>query len=179
MSGVIHVGAWDGREYRDDDRRPLLLIEPQRRPFKQLRTLARGLDDVEVVCAAAGARDSDAMINVVEPDHSSSLLATGRSTGRQEPVHVRTLDAIVGNRNGYGTLRIDTQGYEAHVLAGALLTLDQVERVEIEVHDDAVYEGAADLASLDAILKVSGFERISWDPDGSDDLGDAVYERTA
>jgi hypothetical protein len=88
-----------------------------------------------------------------------------------------TLDSIVRGRSDYNLLRVDTQGYELEVLRGATDTLFRLGRVEVEIHDPDVYDGAATLEQVDRLLAAAGFTRVDWDTEGSDDLGDAVYAR--
>lgn len=187
MAGVIHVGAWTGDEYLDVPG-PLILIEPQRGPFNvmQRHFRDRRFKDVDLVQVACGAESGTAVLHAAYPDHSSSLLkpkvnerfgGSVKFTGDREVVDVRTLDSIVRGSNRYDTLRIDAQGYELEVLRGATDTLFRLSRVEVEIHDPEVYEGAASLEKIDALLGAAGFKRTSWDTEGSDDLGDAVYER--
>lgn len=190
MSGIIHVGGWLGIEYRDwSPDRKLIVFEPQAGNFAQLEANLGGRPNVELVHAAVGAEPGTATLHVFDPSHSSSLLepkvtqfATSeideiRYVGTEE-VTVTTLDATVNGRNGFDTLRIDTQGYELEVLRGATETLKRIERVELELHDPETYAGAAVLVDLDAFLTAHGFMRTGLDIEHSDGLGDAVYERS-
>jgi FkbM family methyltransferase len=185
MSGIIHVGAWDGREY-EEVAGPLLLIEPQAGPFNIMREKFKDRRDVELHCVAAGAEPGEATIHTAYPDHSSSLLhpkVASRFDGaikfarKVEVVRMATLDSIVRGRSDYNLLRVDTQGYELEVLRGATDTLFRLGRVEVEIHDPDVYDGAATLEQVDRLLAAAGFTRVDWDTEGSDDLGDAVYAR--
>jgi FkbM family methyltransferase len=186
MGGLIHVGAWEGREYEPDHPDRLILIEPQRRPFEVLKSRFSGNRNVVLLNIAAGSENGKAMVHKAEPDHSSSLLEPGVErrdevgvvfTGDPELVFVLRLDKLLINPAGVDTLRIDTQGYELEVLRGATGLLPFLQRVEVEVHDPDIYGGAGGLDDIDALLDAAGFERISFDTESSDDLGDAVYER--
>jgi len=187
MTGIIHVGAWDGREYLDRPG-PLILIEPQEGPFNVMeqRFKTRRLKDVDLYQVACGAERGTATLHVAHPDHSSSLLrpkvksrngGSIKFPGKRQVVDVVTLDSIVRGSQRFDTLRIDAQGYELEVLRGATDTLFRLSRVEVEIHDPAVYEGAASLEEVEALLAAAGFRLASYDAEGSDDLGDAVFIR--
>lgn len=170
MGGVIHVGAWTGEEYIGATGR-LLLFEPQAEAFRTLRV---NCPHAELVNAACGAETGTATMNTAHPSHSSSLLpCTGDVFAGTETVEVTTVDDHARGRRGYGTLRIDTQGYELEVLRGATATLRSVARVELEVHDPHTYRGAATRPQLDEYLAVHGFARTS--PDGH--YTEVVYEK--
>jgi FkbM family methyltransferase len=187
--GIVHVGAWDGREYEGVGG-PLVLIEPQEGPFNVMeqRFRERRLKDVDLYQVACGAERGTATLHVAYPDHSSSLLrpkvksrneGSIQFPGKRQVVDVVTLDSIIRGSNRFDTLRIDAQGYELEVLRGATDTLFRLGRVEVEIHDPDVYDGAASLEEIDALLGAAGFTRTSYETESSDDLGDAVYLRCA
>jgi len=187
VNGIIHVGAWDGREYLEVPG-PLLLIEPQAGPFNVMRERFKDRRDVELHCLAMGAEPGEATMHTAYPDHSSSLLqpkVASRNDGsikfarKIEVVRMATLDSVVRGREHYNLLRVDTQGYELEVLRGATDTLFRLGAVEVEIHDPDVYEGAASLEDVDRLLAAAGFQRTGWDTEASDDLGDASYARLA
>jgi FkbM family methyltransferase len=184
--GLIHAGAWDGREYLDwQSDEPLICFEPQRRPFAQLQINLGARPNTELWNVALGAEAGTVTMHTAQPDHSSSLLSPTPSDGSDgigfdgstETVTMVTLDQVIRDSNGYDTLRIDTQGYELEVLKGAERTLEQIDRVELEIHRPNVYEGAGTLNQIKSFLAKRGFELVAFDEEGSDDLGDAVFER--
>lgn len=174
--GIIHAGAWDGREYAHTPP-PLLLFEPQTGPFRRLQ---ENCPHALLVNAACGAKAGKATMHVHRLDHSSSLLAPahGDFIGTTT-VKVTTVDARVKGdlRGQFSVLAIDTQGYELEVLKGATRTLKNLSKVEIELHDPGTYPGAASIEDLDAFLLPLGFERTVTTMPGRDDLGDLIYER--
>jgi FkbM family methyltransferase len=182
VAGLIHVGAWDGREYLRH-KGPLLLIEPQAEPFARLEANFAGRDDVEFENVAIGDRNGMATMHTASPSHSSSLLPPQQSGdditfAGTERVTLMTLDEVMRGRKGFDQLVIDTQGYELEVLKGARETLKGIRRVECEIHDPVVYPGAGSLEEIDRYLFRLGFARVSMDTASSDDLADVVYERT-
>lgn len=186
MAGLVHVGAWDGSEYINSKRR-LLLFEPQAEAFGRLRVNLAGHSNVELVNAACGATSGTATMHTARPSHSSSLLTSSGPYAAAAPsqtvfdgterVPLTTLDDAMRGREGFDTLRIDTQGYELEVLRGAVRTLRTLARVELELHDPETYFGAATLADLDAFMESCGWARSSLDVENSDGLGDVVYTR--
>lgn len=186
MGGLIHVGAWDGEEFRDLDRE-LLLFEPQARPFRILQRDFAHRPDVWLVNAAAGARAGTATMYRVQPDHSSSLLRPdpaqligGFYPDGEETVQVTTIDETVrtyGIEGRFDTLTIDTQGYELEVLKGATVTLADISHVRCEPHSPQAYPGAATARQLDARLTAAGFARGESVPGNGEDGPDLCYDR--
>jgi FkbM family methyltransferase len=185
MAGLIHVGAWDGREYVGETRR-LMLFEPQQRPFRELMGNLSGKPGVVLINAAAGATKGRATMYRIDPDHSSSLirvpagcLPTHVRANGEEQVRLTTVDDEVAHfdlRGFFDEMRVDTQGYELEVLRGARVTLGDLDRVECELHDGVTYPGAATAQQLDAYLEAVGFARVSLTAREGDDPV-AVYER--
>lgn len=184
MGGLIHVGAWEGLEFANE-RRTLLLFEPQARAFEALKRNLSGNPHAVLVNAAAGATPGEMTMHKVAPDHSSSLLEPahlreGFHFDGEETVRVTTVDLVVeefGLAGLFDVLAVDTQGYELEVLKGAQRTLPDIVRVECELHDANTYPGAASLETLDEFLADRGFGRTALDRQNSDDWGDAIYER--
>ena len=183
MGGVIHVGAWIGAEYAGSGRR-LMLFEPQAGPFAQLLAAFRDQPGVILIDAAAGAAPGRATMYRVTPDHSSSLLRPERlldgfSLDGEEDVKLTTVDdevAHFGLEGRFDEMRIDTQGYELEVLKGARRTLNDLTRVECEIHNPDSYPGAATVEQLDEYMNAAGFTRVSLTPRVGDDPA-ACYER--
>jgi FkbM family methyltransferase len=184
LSGLIHAGAWDGREYVGDERR-LLLIEPQADAFRRLSANFNGNPKVTLVNCALGARRGTVEMHLSEPDHSSSILVPKEHfrlypdvtfSGETEKVAVETLDGVVPSQD-YDEMVIDVQGYELEVLKGARKTLPQIQRLVCEVNLDEVYEGCALVDEVDAFLDEHGFRRTALDLHARGGCGDATYER--
>jgi len=183
MPGLIHVGAWHGLEYIGSPER-LLLFEPGPEAFEALTQNTAGNADTEIVNKAIGSVPATATFHLSVPSHSSSLLTPHGPVTADHPVYfdgtaeveVSTLDDEMRDRDGFDVLRIDTQGYELEVLKGAVETLPSLSRVELELHDPNTYVGAATLNELDAFMESRGWFRAAIDVDGSDGLGDCVYE---
>jgi FkbM family methyltransferase len=119
---------------------------------------------------ALGERDGEAEIEVSAESDMSSILpqsallrAVSPSSAvlRKEAVPLRRLDGVVGS---YLTaadrvfLKIDTQGYEPQVLAGAGLLLERVCGIQLEMTLVPIYEGERDFRAQFDQLIAAGFE---------------------
>ena len=104
---------------------------------------------------AVGDRDGEIVINVAGNSASSSVLpmlaahsdaAPHSQYVGTEPVALRRLDGLVGDvlpQARSSLLKIDTQGFEAAVLAGAPQTLAAASAVQLELSLVPLYEGQA------------------------------------
>lgn len=187
--GLIHVGAWNGREYLTEVRhrpRPLLLIEPQADAFKLLERDFSGFELVSLVNAACGSEEGEVEMYRSSPSHSSSVLPPkdhlalfpAISFDERERVALTTLDRIMSDREPlYHELVIDVQGYELEVLKGAKATLEAIQSVRCEVSTVELYEGGARIEDVDDYLSRIGFRRFETDLMYGGVHGDAVYWR--
>lgn len=186
MSGLIHVGAWDGAEYIDDPRR-LLLFEPQRSAFERLRANLGRNPKVNLWQVACGAAPALKHMYSSLPDDNSSLLEPGvpwfKHSGRtitfagSELVVVVPLDFVttpVTALRYYDELVIDTQGYELEVLKGAEQTLKHLARVSLEIHDPSVYPAAA---TAEQVIDFMAGWRVMRDDAMSAGVCDLVFTR--
>ena len=132
--------------------------------------------DVAARCAL-GAAEGQAEINVAANSYSSSLLpmlaaheeAAPHSAYRdKESCAVITLDSFVARSFADPTvsfgLKIDTQGFEAAVLAGAARILPQVNVVLCEMSLVPLYEGAPSMIELSRMLAAQGFRCVALGP---------------
>lgn len=118
---------------------------------------------------AIGAEDGSVEIGVASNSVSSSILpvlnshleaAAAAVQTRTETVPLRRLDSIthpllVAAKVPF--LKIDTQGYEQHVLQGAERILERLAGVQLEVSTVALYEGQALYSDLLPRLERAGF----------------------
>lgn len=116
---------------------------------------------------ALGATPGTATLNIAGNSASSSLLpmldshrqAAPQSayTGTEEVPLVRLDDALAGHDTpGPLHLKIDTQGYEREVLAGAPQTLARAASVQLEVSLVPLYAGSPGLDTLLADMAAAG-----------------------
>lgn len=124
---------------------------------------------------ALGAEDMSVRINVSENSQSSSIRAMlpahlqaapeSRYVGYEE-VRMHTLDGIAsGLLEGAGQvlLKIDTQGYEDQVLAGARQLLARVRAVQLELSLAPLYEGQLLMCEMMKRMQALGLDcHLLW-----------------
>jgi FkbM family methyltransferase len=160
---VIDVGVEAGtpelyRAFPDAD---LLLVEPMEEWRDHLARLG-GSRRVHVEIAAAGASPGEATLHVHRVPALSSLLGdrVGDGQGAQaRRVPVTTVDALV-ERHGLVppyVLKVDVEGGELEVLAGATRTLKSSELALLEVPLFQVTPGSPQLADVVAAMREVGW----------------------
>ena len=130
---------------------------------------------------AVGASDGSAEINVAGNSYSSSLLpmlrlhrdAAPESAYRgTETTPVVTLDSFIEQTFTDPTmsigLKIDTQGYEAQVLAGLDRQAHRVKVVVCEMSLLPLYDGAPTMPELCHLLSAMGFRCVALGPEFED-----------
>jgi len=124
-----------------------------------------------LVAAAVGAEPGPATLYETRLPGCSSVLAPNRAVIDRFParavfdvvgarvVHLTTLDALVaeGRMPAFDFLKIDTQGFDDAVLAGAERALEGAAAVRLEAHLRPLYEGQALLWDVLARLERHGF----------------------
>ena len=153
---VIDVGAHTGefaRMIADMLRDATILsFEPQRREFKELEQNLRAVQKSRAFQFALGDRSETLELRRSDYSQSSSLRkmtdlhkeAFPESAGESlEQVEVRRLDEVLAESDLQPEvlLKIDAQGYEDKVLAGAPRTLARSKAAIIEVSFRELYEG--------------------------------------
>lgn len=152
---VVDVGANRGQYAAEVSRlRPDVAIhsfEPLPGPFEVLARAAAGNPRLTAHNVALGRAASIQRMIISRNDESSSLLPTHTALTDSAPqteavgaidVQVRTLDSLGADLGGRLFLKVDAQGYEAEVIAGASGTLERALYVQLEVSLTPLYEGA-------------------------------------
>ncbi len=118
---------------------------------------------------ALGAEDGTAELNVPKATDFASFLQPNEfslaefeghtAVERTEQVPVRRLDGVV---DAYAPgarlfLKLDTQGWELEVLAGAAETLERVAALQVELAFQPVYDGMPRAADVRRFLAERGF----------------------
>ncbi|MBN2359481.1 MAG: FkbM family methyltransferase [Deltaproteobacteria bacterium] len=168
--------------------------EPVERPFARLQRLAARLGGVTPHRSALGRTAGRAVINVATQAQASSLLALHPNhrrfypevtdSARQEVV-VSTLAIELGQVRCPEPLllKLDVQGFEGEVLAGAGDELARFRWILLETATDPLYQGQALFDDVTEQLRRSGFRfRFPLDIHFSTQSGavtqfDALYER--
>jgi FkbM family methyltransferase len=129
---------------------------------------------------ALGDVEGEATINIAGNSYSSSLMPMGKLHSHVAPdagyigsekVPLRRLDSVAGDFVRAGQkylLKIDVQGYEQKVMAGAQETLRNAAALHMETSLVELYEGEAVIASLLDTAARLGFEIWSISPVFSD-----------
>ena len=147
----------------------IVLVDPRQEAIDEaLRRYRKRLPDIQFVAdvCAAGRAEGVAMLQV--PDrggrasiHERAVLTAGVITDRYE-VPVRRLDNIVTQRRLKGPfgIKIDTEGYEIEVLAGATGTLAETEFIIAETSIKRRFENGYRFSDLVTFMHQNGFELL-------------------
>ncbi len=165
-SAVIDVGAAYGHFAADcrsvfHDAR-YLLVEALEEYRPHLEAVARSLPNVELVFAAAAAAPGELTIHVHPDLVGSSLYLEDEDSnvnGVPRTIRTVTLDGLVADRRIEGPflLKIDVQGAELDVLAGAEEVLRRTEYVLLEVSLFEFFKGGPLLHDVVAFMRQRGF----------------------
>jgi FkbM family methyltransferase len=163
---LLRAGGYRGR---------LVSLEPVAEAYAELERRSRADPAWHAVRVAASDRDGELTINVTGDSRSSSALARnerfagmpGWEPKEAQVVPARTLDGLVPELLRVGErayLKLDVQGYERQVLAGAPSALDRFEAIELELSVTPLYEGQPTLTDMIPLLERSGFRPVSLEP---------------
>jgi FkbM family methyltransferase len=125
---------------------------------------------------ALGAHEGRSRMNVAGNSDSSSLLEMldSHATAAPDSRYVAAQEVVVARLDQFRHpfieaaarpfLKVDTQGYEEHVLAGAAGVLPQLCGVQVEMTLEPLYEGQMLWHDLMAMIDASGFQLWSIVP---------------
>lgn len=185
-NGVIHVGAHWAQEhdtYVKMGIKHFVYFEPCKDAYSKLEQRFRNDPYVILHNFACGQKIGFYPINVERSNQgqSNSILQMGTHLTEhpgiefveQETIQMCRLDDF-RDPDTYDFLMIDVQGYEAEVIKGGLLTIQQMKYVYCEVNKAELYKGCPMVEEIDSLLK--DFTRIEtvWTKHG---WGDALYKR--
>jgi FkbM family methyltransferase len=176
---VLDVGANSGqygellreRGYRGR----LVSLEPVAEAFAELDRRAGADGNWEALRVAASNADGELTLNVTGDSRSTSALVRnerfadlpGWAPKETQVAPARTLDGLVPELLRAGErayLKLDVQGYEGQVLAGAGAVLDRFEAIELELSVSPLYDGQPGLAEMLPLLARHGFQAVSLEP---------------
>ncbi|MBI1401941.1 MAG: FkbM family methyltransferase [Porphyrobacter sp.] len=127
---IIDVGANDGRSIRRWRRHigktRVLAFEPVAGTFAALLASVGMSGEVQCMRMALGEREEQLEIHLDDHSALNSFYRERTSSGRSEMVEVRTLDGVI-EREGITSvqlLKIDAEGHDLQVLAGARKALE-------------------------------------------------------
>lgn len=198
---VLDVGANKG-QFAAEIRRggyagSIVSFEPLSEAYGGLLQASKGDNKWEIYPRCAlGDHIGEVEINIAGNSESSSILPmleTHRSAAPQsayqgkEIVPIKTLDAVAGEYlDGARApfLKIDTQGFEWHVLDGALVSLPKIRGVLVELSLVPLYEGQHLWLEVMTRLEVAGFTLWAFQPGFFDSASgrtlqvDGIFYRT-
>ena len=148
----------------------IVSFEPQKAPFGALAAAAKADGNWTAVNIGLGNADEQKTINLYTDSCMGSMLTLDRQTyiyetepSGTETIEVRALDSIFGQHTTPGErvfLKIDTQGFEKQVLAGAEQTFSKLIGIQIEMSLTPIYQDQPQLDEMIALLRTKGF--VIW-----------------
>ena len=178
---LLDVGANTGQYamsmFKSGYKGNIVSFEPLTDAYEQLKSNQSRFRGWEVYTRAAiGDYSGTTLINVSENSHSSSILPihsthlaaapSAKYIGQVE-TSIYTLDSIfkdVVKESRNICLKIDTQGFEDKVLAGAKESLGKIKLIQLELSLVQLYEGSKTADWMIPFLKESGFEPVFFLP---------------
>lgn len=180
---ILDVGANAG-QYATSLRDPMgyrgaiVSFEPLPDAFQHLAQLAKKDPGWDVQNVALGAADGHLTLNVSKNRVSSSFLPIRDTSTKVEPlsayetqcvVPVRALDSIYSELNVIRAasrimLKLDTQGFESQVLAGATKFLERCSLIQMEMSLVTLYDGELLFIDMCNTMREKGFDLIALDP---------------
>ncbi len=177
---VLDVGANTGgyalELRRTGYRGRIVSFEPLSSAFARLEARAARDPQWEAVHAGLGREPGRQRLHVAQNSESSSLLEMlprhvaaypkAAYVGTEEVIIDRLDDVFARyyrpGENAY--LKIDTQGYERHVLEGAQASLKAITGIQLELSLVPLYEGEPLFVDLVAYLEERGYVLMSFEP---------------
>lgn len=195
---VLDVGANAGQYARDlrklGYRGRIVSFEPQKQPFAALSAAAARDGNWAAENIGLGSEDSQLTINVHADSRLSSVLTFSQQGHPRhvervntEVIDIRTLDGVIDRYAKAGDrilLKIDTQGFEKQVLAGAEQSLPRLTGIQIELSLTPLYHGQPYLDEMAATLRHKGFslwqiQRGLWNPETGQEMEvDGIFIRS-
>jgi len=161
---VIDVGAGVGtfELYETFPRARHILIEPLEENRAYLDRIVGSLDNAEYIIAAATEREGTVTINVHGDFYGSSLYSESEGPsvdGIPRLVPAITLDKVCKERELQGPylIKVDVQGAELDVLAGADQVLKDTEYIVLEVCLMGFFVGGPQVYDVITYMKDRGF----------------------
>jgi FkbM family methyltransferase len=120
------------------------------------RNLARNdCSNVRVVEAALGSQRGT--ITLATAGDSGGVTALDWARDGRVEVPMMTLDDIAGDMAAVAFIKVDVEGWEAHVLRGGERTLQQTEYVLIEINPQALRKAGSSPDEIFGLLRKAGF----------------------
>jgi FkbM family methyltransferase len=133
---------------------------PSNAAMLKVNLALNGCRNVRVVEAAASSRPGTIALAGSGGDSGSVTALSWAREGRVQ-VPATTLDEIVGDVSRVALMKVDVEGWEAHVLRGADQTLSHTERVLIEINPEALRKAESSADEVFGLLRRAGFTNIT------------------
>lgn len=157
-----NVGQWSGRLLDCITPEKLIIAEPIPAAFAVLQKKFGNQRSIELHNVAVGDHEGVAKFKVtldttgaslLQPREEMRALVGGNwAVASEIDVKITTLDRLLANLREVSLLKIDVQGYEKQVLAGASQTLRKTKFVLIELNFMPQYDGGSWLGEIHQIL---------------------------
>ncbi len=182
---VLDVGAHEGQFIKTAlALMPEVMVyafEPNPEAVKKLKMGDWNLEKVKIFPVALGSQKATLPLNISKFSPSSSFFKVSDQLIAEFPeaeteqiitVDVERLDTILDNQDikpGSILLKIDVQGFELEVLAGATDLFNQIAIIVCELNLAPLYEGQCTIESIVAFLRSHGYKLV--------DIGDPIRSR--
>jgi FkbM family methyltransferase len=145
-------GNWASQLISEGYAEKIISFEPLSNSYEILKRRCDQFSHWECKNLALGDEAKDSVINVSKNNESSSLSKILNShieafppskVIRQESVRVQTVDSFLGDHSDLGQnifLKMDVQGFEKKVLAGATNSLNRILILQLEMGLEALYD---------------------------------------
>lgn len=180
---VVDVGAAQGR-YGEELRRggyrgSIISFEPLSAAFAELQRRVGSDGDWDVRNVGLGERAGEAVINVAANSDSSSLLpmlprhevaAEEATYVGTETIRLTTLDEVLSEvaPSARVFVKLDVQGFERQVLAGAAASLGRIAGLQLELSLVPLYDGGMLYDEALAFTRQHGFVLCGLEPGFTD-----------
>lgn len=179
---MLDVGArgglpWQWQPFKEQITAILVEPDPQEAALLVERFQKEGIHGIKVIDKALGASCGEAKLNLLRNPECSSLLEPNHAwldrfpdadrfrTTKKVPIALSTLDRELERLDvrRCDFLKLDVQGYENEVLAGATKAVSECVAVEAEVSFNQIYQGQPLFHEIDAGMRARGFQLIDLD----------------
>lgn len=177
---VLDVGANTGQYGKElraiGYKGRIVSFEPLTSAYKELLKTANSDGSWIALRFALGDAEGKAVLNIAGNSMSSSILDMLPSHAKSAPesqyvgreqVEVRTLDSVfdtICSQEQSILLKIDTQGFEKHVLDGAERSLRFINTIQLEMSLIPLYQGELLFPELSQLLYQKGYRLASIEP---------------
>ena len=177
-AGQFALSLRESMGYRGE----IVSFEPLPDAFADLRRLADQDPAWQARNVALGEADGELKLNVSMNRVSSSFLAIRETSTSVEPesayetecvVTVRSLDSLLPQLDAVKgdsrvMLKLDTQGFESRVIAGAKESLSRMRLVQMEMSLVRLYDDEVLFLDMCNLMRKLGFDLIALDPGFAD-----------